>query len=447
MRLLGVFSRWSPLLFLAGATLVFGQEPTPSPAPSPSPAPQEQPPAPPPTQPPTQPPAQPPADKPPAEPTPAEAAPAEEPPKGKMPFGLYLEAGIGAYDPDTIDASIQTLSTHLASNQFELDEEQYSRVAIGWKLSRERGEFRLIFNGYSEDSYKLESVGRLSAAQNLQNPQNPLWTDNVVTPLVWWNVVAENGHLSTTRTPPVWDSTTDDANGNALVDEGEQRYTGADVDFDTGTFANMQNRAQTYDIVFGNVWGPRRFQGRWFGGFRYFLYEGNIPAGAWLTTPPVGGGYTDGALIDLLSFRQESRGVGPTGLLEARFNFFDQVLQFYLNGQASFVVTDIEFDSGRFVTLVDSGTGLVIPVDAQLNENQTKSTWHTGAEAGVRVRVLPGLNVEASYGVVGLLDAIMLPTTIRIPGSLQESEQGTSAIYNTQDYVLQGWRGGISYQF
>ena len=440
MRLLGVFSRWSPLLFLTGATLVFGQDPSPTPAPSPSPAPQEQPPAPPPAQP-----AQPPTDKPPAEPSPAEAAPAEEPPKGKMPFGLYVEAGYGAYDPDTIDSSIQTLSTHVASNQFELDEEQYSRAAIGWKLPRERGEFRLIFNGYSEDGYKLDSVGLLSAAMNPEDPQNPIHTSNVISPVEWWHVVAENGQVSATRTPPQWVAS-DDANGNNLIEPNEVRYVGTDIDLNTTTFVGMQNRAQTYDLVFGNVWGPRRFQGRWFGGFRYFLYDGNIPAGAWLTTPPVGAGYTEGALLDILNFRQETRGMGPTGLMEARFNFFDQVLQLYLNGQASFVVTQIEFDSGRFVTLVEDGS-IVVPIDSQLNESQTKSTWHTGAETGIRVRVLPGLTIEASYGVVGLLDAIVLPTTIRIPQSLQESEQGTSAIYNTQDYVLQGWRGGISYQF
>ena len=443
MRLLGVFCRWSPLLLLTGATLVFGQEPSPTPAPSPSPSP-----SPAPTQPPAAPPAQPPAQTP-AQPPPAtEPTPAEEPPKGKTPLGLYIEAGYGGYDPDTIDSSLQTLSTHLSDNQFEMEEQQFSRAAIGWKLQRDRGEFRLIFNGYSEDGYKLESVGRLSSVINPLGAPGDVLSENVVSPLVWWNVVAENGHISTTRTPPVWDQSVDDANGDNLVQESEARYVGADIAFDTTTFANMQNRAQTYDLVFGNVWGPRRFQGRWFGGFRYFQYDGNIPAAAWLMTPPIGYGYTDGAFLDILNFHQETRGLGPTGLLEARFNFFDQVLQFYLNGQASFVVTDIEFDSGRFTTLViDTDNGLTIPIDAQLSESQTKSTWHTGAEAGVRVHVLQGLTLEASYGVVGLLDAIVLPTTIRIPQSLQESEQGTSAIYNTQDYVLQGWRAGISYQF
>ena len=92
-------------------------------------------------------------------------------------------------------------------------------------------------------------------------------------------------------------------------------------------------------------------------------------------------------------------------------------------------------------------TNAKIPIAAQLGESQTKSTWQTGAELGLRVRLRNGLKLEASYGVVGFLDAILLPTQIRIPDNQQEAAQGTSAIYNTQDYVLQGWRAGIGFQF
>jgi hypothetical protein len=113
------------------------------------------------------------------------------------------------------------------------------------------------------------------------------------------------------------------------------------------------------------------------------------------------------------------------------------------------MVMNIEMDSGLFTTLVEATgqVGAKIPIAAHLNEQQTKSTWQTGAEVGLRIRLRNGLKLEASYGVVGFLDAILLPTQIRIPDNQQEAAQGTSAIYNTQDYVLQGWRAGIGFQF
>jgi hypothetical protein len=113
------------------------------------------------------------------------------------------------------------------------------------------------------------------------------------------------------------------------------------------------------------------------------------------------------------------------------------------------MVMNIDMDTGLFTTLVaNTGPiGATIPLAARLEEQQTKSTWQTGAEVGVRLRLKNGLKLEASYGIVGFLDAILLPTQIRIPDNQQEATQGTSAIFNTQDYVLQGWRAGIAFQF
>jgi len=453
MRLLGALARWSPILLLAFATAALAQQQDQQQKqeqqdqqeqPADAPKPEE--------------PAQP-AEPVPAQPTTAEPTPAQPPPpKQKAPLGLYVEVDVGSYNPDTIDSSITTLSTHVASNTLELSEEQMARAAIGYKLNHNKGEFRLIFNGYAEDGYHFESAGGLAAL----DPTLGVPETAVLEPLLWWFVQVDDGHLTSLRWPPQWDPATDDTNGNGFVDDGEQRYpvrtcgpgspAGCtplpDVDLETVYFPSLQNRIQTYDLVFGNVWGPRRFQGRWFGGFRYFRYEGNIPAGAWLFTPPLGDLFTDGAFVQLINFREKAWGLGPTGLLEARFNFFNQVLQIYINGQASFVVESVEADSGLLASYVrDENLGLNIPVDATLNEQQTKSTWHTGAEAGVRVRLKNGLSFEGGYGVVGFLDSILLPTSIRIPQNLQESGQGTSAIYNTQDYVLKGWHAGFSFQF
>ena len=412
-------ARWSVILLLAIAPVVMAQEPADPPA----------------------------TDDPPAQPEQAEpqATPPPEPTqKGKTPFSLYIEAGGGAYQPDDVDPSIETLSTHYAKNTMMWDAQDFARVAIGWKLQRGRGDFRLIFNGYSESGYELESIGMLAAL----DPD--LGTMPGVTgPLPWWRINAKNGDVHTERWPPVWDPDLDDANGNGLIDPGEQRYASPDLVLDSVTFKSMQNRVQTYDFVFGNVWGPRRVQGRWYGGFRYFLYEGNIPAGAWLYSQPDGDGYTDGSLLRLINFSQKSEALGPTGLLEVRANFFDQIFQIYANGQATFVVMNIDMSTDLFMTLVDSTgpIGAKIPIAASLSEKQTKSTWQTGAELGIRVRLHNGLKLEASYGIVGFLDAIMLPTQLRIPDNQQEAAQGTSAIYNTQDYVLTGWRAGIAFQF
>jgi hypothetical protein len=418
MRLKGIVVRWSPILLLAIAPFVMAQETAEPAAADEQPAQTEQ-----------------------AEP---QATPPPEPAKkGKAPFSLYVEAGGGAYAPDDIDPSIETLSTHYAKNTMSWEDQDMARVAIGWKLQRNRGDFRLIFNGYKETGYELESIGMLAAVDQDLGTQ-----PDVLGPLPWWQVNAKNGDVHSERWPPVWDQALDDANGNGFIDPGEQRYTDPDLVLDTKTFANMQNRAQTYDFVFGNVWGPRRVQGRWFGGMRYFLYEGNIPAGAWLLSQPTGEGYTEGSLLRLINFSQKSQGLGPTGLMEVRFNFFDQILQLYANGQATFMVMDLEMDTGLFMTLVEKAdVGATIPIAARLSESQTKSTWQTGAEVGLRVRLRNGLKLEASYGIVGLLDVIVLPTQIRIPDNEQEAAQGTSAIYNTQDYVLSGWRAGIAFQF
>ena len=113
------------------------------------------------------------------------------------------------------------------------------------------------------------------------------------------------------------------------------------------------------------------------------------------------------------------------------------------------MIMNINMDTGLFTTLVETTgqVGAKVPIPGHLEESQTKSTWQTGAELGMRLRLKNGLKLEASYGIVGFLDAIMLPTQLRIPDNQQEAAQGTSAIYNTQDYVLTGWRAGIAFQF
>jgi hypothetical protein len=149
-----------------------------------------------------------------------------------------------------------------------------------------------------------------------------------------------------------------------------------------------------------------------------------------------------------MQLSQETKGFGPTGVLEADFKMFDERLEFYLQGQIAFMMLDLEMDSGPFLTYVTETTNLVtVPVDGYLRETRNKSTWQDAAEVGVRVHLKNGLQLEVAYNITGLLDVVLLPTDIQIPSNLLEAPQGSSALYNTQDYVLDGWRAGFAFQF
>ena len=136
------------------------------------------------------------------------------------------------------------------------------------------------------------------------------------------------------------------------------------------------------------------------------------------------------------------------------FNFFDDRLALYVKGEFAFMLLDLYADSGPFSTLVqqtiqigETAYQYVIPVDAQLTATRHKSTWQDALEAGVRYKMRNGLQLELAYHATGFLDVILFPTQISIPESVTGSGQGSSALYKTQDYVLEGWRAGIAFQF
>ena len=212
----------------------------------------------------------------------------------------------------------------------------------------------------------------------------------------------------------------------------------------------MQNRVYNVDLLYGREWGGRRFSGRWWAGLRSFEYEGNLIAGAWLNTSQPGLGFTDGTTLRLLSFRNTASGWGPTGIMEADFNFFGRVLQLYIQGQAAFVLEEVTADSGpffTFVTSLGSGGSFQQPLPAQLTVTRDKTVWQTSGEIGLRVNLKFGLTFDLAYNVTGYLDAIILPAEIQIPGSAGQFGQGTTAIWNTQDLVYEGWRAGVGFQF
>jgi len=121
----------------------------------------------------------------------------------------------------------------------------------------------------------------------------------------------------------------------------------------------------------------------------------------------------------------------------------------FMNGQFAFLLSSIETDTGNFFTLTSEG----LPNDeirtavARLTAHRSRTSWHTHVDAGARFNTKKGLIIELAYFKSGFLDAVLTPTELRIPQSAQETAQGTSAVFATQDLVLDGWRGSVAFQF
>ena len=382
----------------------------------------------------------------PAAPAPAPAeVPAEEPPKTKKKIanGLYVEMSAGYVTLDDIDTSTITLESHTSPNILEL-ESINTRAAIGWRLPHGKGDFRLRFTGYSEDNYRFASTGKA----RLVDPDLNIPSGDVKDLLDWWKMTIVNGDLNSQRTPPQW-TTADDANGDGVVQGDEVTYPFVDLEVHRTGVTNLQNRTQAIDMLYGRRFGGRRFSGRWWGGLRYFLYEGNLLSAAWLDTSTAGEGYTEGALLKPIVMAQKAEGAGPTGALEANFNFFDGRLTLYVMGEVAFTLLTLESDTGPFTTLTKKTPAPfeIRPIAAQLQSDRSKSTWQDAAELGLRVAFKNGIGLELAYNITGYLDTVYVPLRLRIPAKPEESAQGTSATYRTSDLVMKGWRAGVSFQF
>ena len=388
----------------------------------------------------------------------------------KIPFALYVYASTGSMSTDPLNTSIETDSRSAADSFVTLDDQDYTKAVLGWKLPHGKGEFRLAFSSIREDSYEFDTHGNQAAL----NGVGEIITERVP----WWIADIVDGQLTAAQAEPFW-TVADDAlgNGNNAVELAEVRYaacpmiqvrTEAEVlscfaqtlllpldDPQGPTLSHvldvtddLQNTAIHIDLLYGREFGRRRYSAHWWAGMRYFAYEGNLLAGAWLGVTPPGGGFTDGTNLRLLNFAQDTTGFGPTGIMEADFNFFDKRVQFFVSGQVAFLVLDLEADSGTFFTVVADGVPPVnAPAEGNLTQSRTKSAWQTAAEGGVRYHLKNGLHFEMAYNITGYLDVVINPPLIQIPQSLIEAAQGTSAVFNTQDLVSDGWRVGIGFQF
>jgi hypothetical protein len=184
---------------------------------------------------------------------------------------------------------------------------------------------------------------------------------------------------------------------------------------------------------------------------RYFAYEGTLLQGAWLRAPLATGlGYSDGLAVRLLHPTQKAEGAGPTGSLGFQANFFDKRVQLFMNGQFAFLLSQIETDTGVFLTLTNGNAQSnddLLSGGSRLTADRSRTSWHTHLDAGARFNLKMGLTLELAYFKSGFLDAVLTPTEVRVPQSAQELAQGSSAVYATQDLVLDGWRASVSFQF
>jgi len=375
----------------------------------------------------------------------------------KSRLGLFLAVGGGVATVDDINSSVITRpEVDETSTAFTLEDELYARAAIGWKLKNDKGAFRLVYQGYREDTYRVASEGKSA---------NVLDGNFATSPVTWWNLNIDNGQFVAQRTPRWWTSDLDQpgAGGeppNGRPDPDEIQTTdcsdpSAQFQDDCRTVretvpADLQNRLQTFDLVYGREFGRRRVSSRWWGGLRYFEYSGQIAAPAWLMSAQFneGVGVTDSTFLKMLLLAQESKGLGPTGSWELDINFFDKRLVLYVKGQASFIFSTISVDTGPFVTMVKNTTlNKIILVNARLQEDREKSVWHTAIELGVRYTLFQALTLEVAVHRAGFLDSIILPSQIIVPDKQQTADDGVSALYGTQDYRVGGWYAGLAFQF
>jgi len=393
-----------------------------------------------------------------SEPTPPAQAPAaeaaapspdSEPPakKKKIENGLYVYVGAGSGDSHDIDSSIETLVRRTTTSTFSLPGVDYGKVALGWRLPNHRGDFRLTYNGYKETDFLFESTGY----ENTVDPALGLAAVGVDDNLLWWTMTGKPGSLVSARTPPQWD-TSHDKNMNGRITADEVFYIGPDLEQQRGLTDDLQNRVYTTDLTFGNSFGGRHFGSHWFGGLRFYGYEGNVLAGAWLDTGAAGRageGWTDGVFLPPLLLHQDTSGWGPTGSMTADFKFFDERLTLYVKGQIAFTMSTIKVDTGPFFTIVvqTSNPPLSIPAPAELVEERSKSVWNTNGEVGVRLNLKNGLELDLAYSATGFLDSVIMPLVLKVPGKAAEAPQGTSATYRTRDLILQVWRLGVGFQF
>ena len=394
---------------------------------------------------------------------PAVPEPRDEDVEGGMPFSLYVGFAGGMGEDDGITSTIFADELNAGISEVTIDDVLYGKGVIGWKLQQGKGDFRFIFQGYSEEEFEFRSVGastRLPMGQTAD-------LDSGLVP--WWFVEINGGDFTSTRLIPMWDINADVMYGDddgvpdfgPCVDIGDSMFRCGEITYDSGNPDrvvsgtgpdDLQNRINTYDFVYGREFGGRRFGSRWWGGLRYFEYEGQMIATAWLNTgQSVPGGssgapgehFTDGSFLPFLNITQTTTGFGPVGSWEADFNFYNRALPLYIRGEAAFTFNSMEMDSGTFFQVIDEGpSGLPAQIlEDRLVKKLDKSSWQDRAEIGARLYMKNGLQFEIAYSIAGFLDFVLLPDLLQV-GVTNEAPQTV-----THDFIFDTLHVGAGFQF
>jgi len=353
--------------------------------------------------------------------------------KKKSKFAIYVEAAGGSATATDINSSITTTSSRLSLANLSLDGNYFGRAAVGWRLTpKERGKFLLRFEGYREDSYKFDAQGKQAAAVGV--------AEGTVDPVVWWTVHSERGGTTSVRTTPIYNPVSDEVYYDENFIPNLTIHSPAPDD--------LQNRVQTYDLIYERRFGGRRTRAVWTAGLRYYSYDGNVPAGAWLNTNFAGVGYTDGGVLRLLTMSQGGSGAGPVFSIELQHGFWRDRLVIFGEARTAFVLQSLETDSGVFFTLTRPPSGgALLPAPAMLSESTSKSSWQPSLEIGLAVKLVEGMQLYFSYLVNSYQDVVILPRNITIPANPNQAPEGVSAVYNTHDLQYEGGVFGFNYQW
>jgi hypothetical protein len=362
-------------------------------------------------------------------------------------FAMYLETRGGPATIDRIQNPV-TAGVQLSSvNEIELKDNKAGQFTIGWTLPRGRGQYLLIFNGVSDGNYELDATGS-QLSYSTTEPARPL---SFVVP--WWHVTVKDGVLHTTQTPPVWNATTDDTNGNGVPDFDEMLYPATEVDLTAQVPKDLGNTIQTWDLAYRREFGGQKIRARWKAGLRYLRVEGTIVTPSWLkgTPDPADFGYSDGTLNNFLLIDQTTKGYGPIGSGEIQFHFFRQRFTLYGEVEAAFLVQSLRADSGAFTYFAPdttAGTGNhLFPGQGRVSRDVNKNAWNTTIELGMRVKLLEGFHAILDWNKSGYLDSILIPNDLAIPANSAESQFGTSGRFVSRDYLVTTIQFGLSFQF
>jgi hypothetical protein len=385
--------------------------------------------------------------------TPPATTPAETPKKKDPFFGdrfaMYLETRGGSASIDTIDNSLESGLRSNSVNKLNFSGSQIGQFTLGWTLPRGRGQYLLTYTGISDGSLELDATGTQASYQAINGQQKVISYQ-----LPWWQISVRDGVMTTTKTPPVWNSIADDTNGNGLPDADEIRYPATTANISAAVPKSLGNRIQTWDLYYRREFGGVRIRSRWTAGIRYLTFDGAIATPAWVTGPSstAGFGYTDGSQLDLIMMQQSTSGWGPVGSGEVDFNFFRQRLTLYALVEAAFILESLDTNSGTFTYLTRIPASGQIPssyiaVAGNIQESVNKSTWNTCFEAGLRVRLLEGFNLILDWNTTGYLDAMLLPTQLALPDNASQVALGATARFVSRDYVVSSINLGLSFQF